>query len=565
MHLEFLVEIPKVKGKVTFRNKNGTDYVYYEYDRIYNPETQKTNPKRVTIGKRSGEDRRLMQPNQNFLKFFPDAELPEEKDRTVRSSCLRIGDYVVIRKILEGYGLPEMLEKYVGEDDIGLFLDLVAYSIVMENNAGQYYPDYAYNHPLFTKEMRIYSDTKVSDFLNSLKEDVSVRFLNEWNGSRDHRERIYISYDSTNKNSQAGDVDIVEYGHPKLDIGAPVFNYSIAYDTDNKEPLFYEKYPGSINDISQLEYMLEKAYGYGYRHVGFIIDRGYFSKQNLENIVKKGYSYIIMMKGMASFISPIILGLAGTFEKKRTCFIDEYEVYGTSIKKKLYVTDEKESYIHVYHSVYKEGSERSNFEKKLRQMKSVMDKHVGEVCEFGGTFEHYFVLHYNDKTGQFQFWEEKHKVIEEELKLCGYFSIVTSELMNAKEALNLYKSRDASEKLFRGDKSYLGNKSMRTGKNESTESKIFVEFVALIVRSKIYTCLKEKMKEMDKKPNYMTVPAALKELEKIEMVRLTDNVYHLDHAVTAMQKTILEAFGLDVANIKYRAAKISKELKEAGS
>jgi len=34
-----------------------------------------------------------------------------------------------------------------------------------------------------------------------------------------------------------------------------------------------------------------------------------------------------MMKGMASFISPIILGLAGTFEKKRTCFIDEYEVY----------------------------------------------------------------------------------------------------------------------------------------------------------------------------------------------------------------------------------------------
>ena len=74
-----------------------------------------------------------------------------------------------------------------------------------------------------------------------------------------------------------------------------------------------------------------------------------------------------------------------------------------------------------------------------------------------------------------------------------------------------------------------------------------------------------KMKEMDKKPNYMTVPAALKELEKIEMVRLTDNVYHLDHAVTAMQKTILEAFGLDVANIKYRAAKISKELKEAGS
>ena len=26
------------------------------------------------------------------------------------------------------------------------------YSIVCENNAGQYYPMYAYNHPLFTKD-----------------------------------------------------------------------------------------------------------------------------------------------------------------------------------------------------------------------------------------------------------------------------------------------------------------------------------------------------------------------------------------------------------------------------
>lgn len=190
-------------------------------------------------------------------------------------------------------------------------------------------------------------------------------------------------------------------------------------------------------------------------------------------------------------------------------------------------------------------------------MKATMEKHVGEVKSFGSGFEKYFILHYNDKTGQFQFAEERVKVIEDELNLCGYFCIVTSEAMNAKEAINLYKSRDASEKLFRGDKSYLGEKSMRVTTNERFDSKIFIEFIALIVRNKIYRCLKEKMKAMDKKPNYMTVPAALKELEKIEMVRLTDNVYHLDHAVTATQKTILEAFGLDVENIKYRASEIS--------
>ena len=79
--------------------------------------------------------------------------------------------------------------------------------------------------------------------------------------------------------------------------------------------------------------------------------------------------------------------------------------------------------------------------------------------------------------------------------------------MTAAQARELYKSRDASEKLFRGDKSYLGNKSFRVHTSESVQAKIFIEFVALIIRSRFYTCLKEQMQKSGKK-NYMTVPAA---------------------------------------------------------
>ena len=32
-----------------------------------------------------------------------------------------------------------------------------------------------------------------------------------------HKNRIYISYDSTNKNCQAGDIDLAEFGHAKDD------------------------------------------------------------------------------------------------------------------------------------------------------------------------------------------------------------------------------------------------------------------------------------------------------------------------------------------------------------
>ena len=47
----------------------------------------------------------------------------------------------------------------------------------------------------------------------------------------------------------------------------------------------------------------------------------------------------------------------------------------------------------------------------------------------------------------------------------------------------------------------------------------------------------------------MTVPAALKELEKIELLKGADNTYNLDYSVTANQKAILNAFGMTAKNI----------------
>lgn len=100
MYLDFLVKIPNCKGKITYRRKSDVDYVYYEYDRLYDKVTQKTNPKRVTIGKKSETDPTKMQPNENYLKYFPDEDIPETFDRTKRSSCLRIGSWLVIKKSL---------------------------------------------------------------------------------------------------------------------------------------------------------------------------------------------------------------------------------------------------------------------------------------------------------------------------------------------------------------------------------------------------------------------------------------------------------------------------------
>ena len=174
----------------------------------------------------------------------------------------------------------------------------------------------------------------------------------------------------------------------------------------------------------------------------------------------------------------------------------------------------------------------------------------------------YFFLHRDKESGMFVYAEPKLQVIRDELELCGYFAIITSEKMDAKQAISLYKNRDASEKLFRADKSYLGNGALRVASEEAANNKIFIGFIALIIRCRIYTALKDKAGTMLKKPNYFTVPAAIRELEKIEMCRQLDNVYRMDHAVTKTQKEILSAFGIEASHVKYKAAYISQVLQE---
>lgn len=173
-------------------------------------------------------------------------------------------------------------------------------------------------------------------------------------------------------------------------------------------------------------------------------------------------------------------------------------------------------------------------EKKINQLTAFLNSHINQFKDFGPGMETYFELHYDEnakrstkkikiatvpQTRSLYSLKKKMSVIELELNPCGYFAIVTSEKITAKEALEIYKGRDASEKLLLSDKTFLGKHCLRTGSDESSSPKISIEFVALIIRNRMYNYLKDAMKEMANKPNYMTVSAAIRELDKIEMAR----------------------------------------------
>ena len=126
MYLDCQVKIPEADGKISKKTIKGTTYIYYEYARVYLKDKKYNTPKRICVGKQVPGQPALMFPNDKFLKTFPQEVLPEEKSH-YRSGCLRIGAYIVLRKIISDYRLDLMLARILGSD-AGLFLDLAVYN-----------------------------------------------------------------------------------------------------------------------------------------------------------------------------------------------------------------------------------------------------------------------------------------------------------------------------------------------------------------------------------------------------------------------------------------------------
>ena len=563
MFYDVKVPIPEQKG-ISTKRKDKRVYVYQLKERYYNKDKKYTVPIYTLIGKRCPSEPSLMFPNDDYMKLFPNNPYlsVDEIPGFERSSSLIVGPYIIINKIVDDYKLDTILKSIIG-NDYGLLLDLASYMIVEESNVAQHYPDYAYKHVLMTEGMRVYSDSKISRFINDITKDQIIEFINVWNNGRKIEERIYISYDSSNKESEAGDIDLVEMGHSKNGGEKDIINYSIAYDVNNREPLFYELYPGSIVDVSELRYMLEKAAGYGYKNVGFILDRGYFAKENIQFMDKKGYNFVIMMKGMKQLAKESIEEAGIEFKDDIECNIRDFNTAGITLEKKLYPTDSKNRYFHVFYCDETKSIEKARLLGKTYRKADILKKREGKEYICPSELLDYFVPYYECKGEKIIFKKAdiNKDYVNDEIAKCGYYVIITSEKMSASDALHLYKSRDSSEKLFCSDKTFLGSKSMNIHSTEALTGKLFVEFIALIIRNKMFACLSDRMKQHGKKDNFMTVPASLEELGKIEMLKLPKGNYTLDHAITATQKEILTAFGLTTASLTSQVEKIGKVLQ----
>ena len=473
-----------------------------------------------------------------------------------RADSLIIGPYAVVKAINNDYGLRDCLVTAIGEDKADFTIDIATYLIVTEGNQAQHYPAYAWDHSLFTKNMRIYSDSTISRHLRTITQGTISDFFKSWNVGVAKDKKINISYDSTNKNTQAGDLEFAEFGHAKTDKGTKIINTAIAYDPENKLPLFYEAYPGSIPDVSQLTFAIDMAYDLGYENLRFIIDRGYFSLANINYLDEKGYDFVLMVKGFKTLVAPMIQDKIGTFEKKIANQISG-DLFGITVHEEFCG---KQRYFHIYHSLSTGGQTAQNFLDNIDAMERTLTKHVNR--KFAPTAEHskFFNLNISKTKGDLISFSRNEKSIEEHLGLCGYFAIVTSEPMDAKTAYKIYSNRDGSEKLFCFGKSFIGGNSYRIHSNAALCGKMFIEFIALILRSRMYSLLKDELLSQGKSCKYLNVPAAIRELEKIRITRAPNGSYRLLYGLTKAQKQILSVFGISIQDLIKTSTDVSNIL-----
>lgn len=535
-----------IRPKTTkIQKRNGVGYVYQVIGKSYKKDKKYTVENRKLIGKMIDDE--WMVPNEYFSQYYPDVTVEQEAPQFSDTLC--IGCFLTVQKILKDLQIEDVLSSVFG--DISTFIeDIVSYMITNESCTFQYYSNFMRNHPVLDKN--VHDDTQISRlFKYGMKEEDIILFMRAWNRMNNTKECIYIGYDSTNFNTNAHGIELADYGHPKVDEGLPQYNLAYAVKQSDSTPLFYELYDGSVIDNTELEVMLEEAKDFGHENIGLLMDRGYISEKNIRAIRGKGYEYILMMKQNQMICQEIINEYGAAIQSLEGYYISEHEVYGTTVKKELYG---EEVNIHIYYDDVRASEEKVALMSRYHIWEKELDKKVEKKVAVEGELKKYekaFKLKY-DQNGYFLAYQRNSRYIKEEIRKLGFFFIITSEDMSASKALDIYRGRDNIEKMFRSLKSGIDFNKARVHTTESLKSKVFVTFIAMIVRNEMF----QKMERLRKKNRKaFTVPGMISELENIECTKNSMGQYRRKYALTYKQKQILKQFDIDE---KYIDKSISK-------
>lgn len=495
MALDKTVQVELPERGIAYKKVSGKTYVYYVTAAYRNEKGQPTCD-RTSIGRLDEATGKLI-PNRNYYEIYLKKPMP------ANTGIQDYGVADVFDKVCKKLGVTKLVEKYFPENAKEMLT--AAQYILSEGNVMYYLDDYTQTHR--TPANGRMSNELCSKTFASLRQEDMQLFFREW--MKQKKQTEYLAYDVTSISSYSKNIRELEWGYNRDKERLPQINMGMYYGEESGLPLYYKVYPGSISDKAHLKYMIADNEFINGKRTRFVMDRGFYSKENLQYLTAGGYRFIITLPSSLKYCQELLEKHGQEIINHSECRLGPGLPYGKSYESTALGFRMK---IHLYYDP----------EKALRESEALYELLESQENDLQGMeeppdrklhYDKYFYIN-RSKDGKLGY-VRNFKAIDAELRTCGFFLIGETDFKKTTaEILDIYRRRDTIEKSFDNLKNELDMKRMRSHSSETAQGKIFVAFLSLIVHAYLLRQLKPYMQS-----NGLTLRNVLLELDKMRTIQ----------------------------------------------
>jgi hypothetical protein len=468
--------------------KSGVVYVY-EDSPYWVSRVKQSRSKRRCIGKIDPLTGNIV-PTRGRRKSKPQVS---EEEAPVENSMLSVvsrkfyGATYLLDSIGEKLGIVDDL-KFCFPDDYKKILSLVYYLIMEDKNPLFRFEKWGaiHKHP-HGKDI---PSQRSSEVLASITADTQAEFFRRQGKRRIEKE--YWAYDTTTISSYSETLLQVQYGKNKEGKRLPQIKLLLVFGEESRLPFYYRKLAGNTPDSKTVKNFLVELDVLGFHKVKTVMDRGFYSAENINGLYKEHIKFLI---GAKISLTPVRQALAEKYDEIRSFehYSPKHDVYGYTVpsewnyeQERPYKGDvlkeKRRIYIHLYYNIGKAAEDERKMDLFLAKLQDeLMNDKLQESHK--KLYTKYFDVKRTPKRGIRV--TPKDDAIKEAKRYYGFFALITNEKMDAQTALELYRAKDVVEKAFGNLKDRLNLHRTFVSSEQTLDGKLFVEFVALIYLSYI--------------------------------------------------------------------------------
>jgi transposase len=511
--------------KITFKKGSPPTIYVYQTVRAYRNALGKPTSDEVLIGRKDLQTGMLI-PNDRYFSLRGQSPAPLLPDH-IESS----GATTAFLHIAHTIGLLPILKQTFPQNWRQLFT--YAQYMVCEGNVMQHCLLWNEHTKTITDDI---SSPGSSELFASLSFASRMAFFRMWiaaNRGAQGALSAYVAYDVSSVSTYARGIDQAEWGYNRDQENLRQINIGMFFGEAVRLPVFYNWYSGSITDKADLTFMMRYAGELGIGKVRFVLDQGFVTQGNCKYMYGKEVSFVTCLPHGRLEAQNIIAAVADRL-KQSAHWIAEYQVYGVSIPYTLYGIPLT---AHVIVNPDKEAADIKKLYAWIEQAEQELSRMEGRRT-LPKRYSRFFDRKEGGKGRPF-YYARNHSKIDEEVRRAGMMVFITTDGgLSTGEIIGWYRQRDVIEKAFDNLKNELDFHRLRTHLNETTDGKLFVAFLALILR----TGLLNHIAALPRKGRPSGTEAIL-ELKKIKALTFNGKGVYLS-TLTAMQKKILASIGL---------------------